>query len=77
MKKYLLIAIGIWLIGCDNGDEITPTTPTPNNPNPPSNNNDWLIPTNLIIDAAGRDAIPSLSNPELIDAQDAGYMFDP
>ena len=77
MKKYLLIAVGLLLFACDNGEEIIPiATPTPNTP-PPNNNNAWLIPTNLIIDAAGRDAIPSLSNPELIDIDEAGYLFDP
>jgi len=76
MKKLLVIFTGVLLFACDSGEEVTPANPTPNNPNP-GNNNDWLIPTNLIIDAAGRDAIPALSNPDLIDASDAGYMFDP
>ena len=68
---FAILMVILW--GCDSSFDAGPGGGNPN-PNP---GDPWLIPTNLVFEATGRDAIPALNNPPLIEAQAAGYLFDP
>ncbi len=70
--KHTIIALFFLLVACD-GDVVS----GPSGPGIPPPSNDWLIPVNQVFEATGRDGIPALSNPNLIAADEAGYMFDP
>jgi len=61
------------LWGCESALDTNP----PGNPPPPSSGDPWLVPITHVFEATGRDAIPALSNPSLVEISEAGYMFDP
>ncbi len=73
MKRLLLIFSITGLISCESTD------PTGGGgPGQPPASKDWLIPVSEVFDGGpGRDGIPSLSNPELLDISQADFLFDP
>ncbi len=76
-QRTYVLGLIILLIACDSGDIGDPGGGGTGQIPPPPMNQDWLIPVDRIFDITGRDAIPALSNPELIEAEEASYMFDP
>lgn len=59
--------------GCASAPDLSP----PGNPPLPNPGDPWLVPVSYVFEAAGRDAIPALTDPPLIDNSEAQYMFDP
>ena len=69
-RSLILIAcLNLGLFACsDSGSSIT--NPAPSVGNNGSKANDWLIPEDQVLDAAGQDGILSIDNPILVSAND-------
>ena len=75
MKRLLFAFLMVGLVSCSSED----TVPQGRSGRVGiKQNQDWLIPVAEVFDGGpGRDGIPSLSNAELLDASQAGFLFDP
>ncbi|MDQ3395430.1 MAG: DUF3179 domain-containing protein [Bacteroidota bacterium] len=73
--KYLSVLSLILLInGCGKDNENDSLTPLPGSGNSGS---EWLIPQNQVLDGGpGKDGIPALNDPNLINASEASYLDD-
>lgn len=70
MKRLLYIFLIVGIISCEDSDPIGSSGGG-------SQSQDWLVPSNQVFDGGpGRDGIPSLSDPQLVDAAQAGFLFD-
>ena len=70
MRHLTIIALLAILIACESSEP----SPRISGRTPPDQT--WLIPVSEVFDVLGRDGIPSLSNPQLINASET-EIFDP
>ena len=71
MKRIHIVFLIALLLSCDQAEDIAPSTSGSNQVS-----QHWLIPITEVFDVLGRDGIPSLSNPPLINSS-ATELFDP
>jgi len=70
MQKLFLLLIISFIVACDTNEPIGPGSGRV------AGDQNWLIPIAEVFDVLGRDGIPSLSNPPLLEANQAGFLFD-
>ena len=70
MRKLIGIGVILLFMGCDTTEKVGLSSPG-------GSSNNWLIPKNLVLDGGpGKDGIPALDQPELIEASQATYLDD-
>ncbi|TDI67159.1 MAG: DUF3179 domain-containing protein [Bacteroidetes bacterium] len=74
MNKPFLILLVVGLVSCSSEDA---QLPPGGGQGGGTTNQDWLIPVAEVFDGGpGRDGIPSLSNPDLLEASQTDFLFD-
>ena len=68
MQKLFVILLLSFFMACDGNESIGPGSGRV------IASQDWLIIITEVFDVLGRDGIPSLSNPPLIEASQAGFV---
>jgi hypothetical protein len=68
---FTIIVLSLFSQSCDEND------PSPNNSNNDDENNEWLINRDEVFDGGpGKDGIPSVDNPEFVNASEASFLGD-
>ncbi len=78
MKKALILCLGyLMLVSCSTSST-QESTLTPEGEQPPENNsNEWSVPISEVLDGGpGRDGIPALENPTMVNAEDNIILLD-
>ena len=82
-RFWLVLMAGVLmpaLVSCDPGVEAerdAPNVPTLSNDDPLEPTGTCIVPTDLFADGGvGKDGIPALTNPTLVEADRAGYLTD-
>lgn len=73
MRNIIFAVVIGTLFSCNSEDDGVGLS---RNANPGSG--EWLIPVNQVFDGGpGRDGIPALDNPDMVEASEAGFLIDP
>ena len=78
LRKIYDLIIGFGLIFLlSNCDSVNDSTSNTDRNIKSSKNDDWLVPNNEVFDGGpGRDGIPALTNPDMIEISNASYLGD-